>query len=38
MNVEEDRRGLKVLRVFEGALPKGGIQRGDLIAEVDASR
>jgi carboxyl-terminal processing protease len=36
MNVEEDRRGLKVLRVFEGApAEKAGIQRGDLIVEVD---
>ncbi|HEX2413625.1 MAG TPA: S41 family peptidase [Thermoleophilaceae bacterium] len=36
MNVEEDRRGLKVLRVFEGApAEKAGIQPGDLIVEVD---
>jgi carboxyl-terminal processing protease len=36
MNVEEDRRGLKVLRVFEDApAEKAGIQRGDLIVEVD---
>jgi carboxyl-terminal processing protease len=36
MNVEEDRRGLKVLRVFDGSpAKKAGIQRGDLIVEVD---
>jgi carboxyl-terminal processing protease len=36
MNVEEDRRGLKVLRVFEGS-PAGeaGIREGDLITAVD---
>jgi carboxyl-terminal processing protease len=36
MNVEEDRRGLKVLRVFENSpAESSGIQRGDLIVEVD---
>ena len=36
MNVEEDRRGLKVLRVFEGS-PAGraGIGEGDLILAVN---
>jgi carboxyl-terminal processing protease len=36
MNVEEDRRGLKVLRVFDGS-PAGeaGIREGDLITAVD---
>jgi carboxyl-terminal processing protease len=36
MNVEEDRRGLKVLRVFEGSpARKAGIGEGDLILAVD---
>lgn len=36
MNVEEDRRGLKVLRVFEGSpAEKAGIKRGDFILSVD---
>jgi len=36
MTVEEDRRGLKVLNVFEGSPARGaGIQKGDLILRVD---
>jgi carboxyl-terminal processing protease len=36
MNVEEDRRGLKVLRVFEDSpAAKAGIDEGDLILAVD---
>jgi carboxyl-terminal processing protease len=36
MNVEEDRRGLKVLRVFEGSPAKqAGIVEGDLILAVN---
>jgi len=36
MNVEEDRRGLEVLRVFEGSpARKAGIRKGDLILAVD---
>jgi carboxyl-terminal processing protease len=36
MNVEEDRRGLEVLRVFEGSpAEKRGIKRGDLILAVN---
>jgi carboxyl-terminal processing protease len=36
MNVEEDRRGLKVLRVFEESpAEKAGILRGDLILSVN---
>jgi carboxyl-terminal processing protease len=36
MNVEEDRRGLKVLRVFEGSPAlKAGIREGDLIIAVN---
>jgi carboxyl-terminal processing protease len=36
MNVEQDRRGLRVLRVFEGSPADGaGIQRGDFILGVD---
>jgi carboxyl-terminal processing protease len=36
MNVEEDRRGLKVLRVFEDSpAEKAGIKRGDLILTVN---
>ena len=36
MNVEEDRRGLKVLRVFEGSPAKqAGIEQGDLIVAVN---
>jgi carboxyl-terminal processing protease len=36
MNVEEDRRGLEVLRVFEGSpAEEAGIKRGDLILSVN---
>ena len=36
MNVEQDRRGLKVLRVFEGSPAEtAGIDRGDFILAVD---
>lgn len=36
MNVEENSRGLKVLRVFEGSPAAGaGIRRGDFILAVD---
>ena len=36
MNVEEDRRGLKVLRVFDGSPAKqAGVARGDFILAVD---
>ena len=36
MNVEEDRRGLKVLRVFEKSpAEEAGVKRGDLIIEVN---
>jgi carboxyl-terminal processing protease len=36
MNVEQDRRGLKVLRVFEKSPAEtSGIRRGDVIVEVD---
>ena len=36
MNVEEDRRGLKVLRVFDGSpAAQAGIGRGDFILAVD---
>jgi carboxyl-terminal processing protease len=36
MNVEEDRRGLKVLKVFERSpARRAGIRKGDLIVAVD---
>ena len=36
MNVEQDRRGLKVLRVFEGSpAEEAGIKRGDFILSVN---
>ena len=36
MNVEQNKRGLKVLRVFDGApAARAGIQRGDIILGVD---
>lgn len=36
MNVEEDRRGLKVLRVFEGSpAEEAGVRRGDFILSVN---
>ncbi|HZG49726.1 MAG TPA: S41 family peptidase [Thermoleophilaceae bacterium] len=36
MNVEEDRRGLKVLRVFDGSpADRAGVKRGDFIVAVD---
>jgi carboxyl-terminal processing protease len=36
MNVEQNRRGLKVLRVFDGSPAKGaGIRRGDFILAVN---
>ena len=36
MNVEQDRRGLKVLRVFEDSpAARGGIRRGDFILGVE---
>jgi carboxyl-terminal processing protease len=36
MNVDQDRRGLRVLNVFEGSpAERGGIKKGDFITEVD---
>ena len=36
MNVEEDERGLKVLRVFDGSpAEEAGIRRGDFILAVN---
>ena len=36
MNVEQDKRGLKVLRVFDGApASRRGIRRGDFILGVN---
>ncbi len=36
MNVDQDRRGLRVLNVFEGSpAERGGVKKGDFITEVD---
>jgi carboxyl-terminal processing protease len=36
MNVDQDRRGLRVLNVFEGSpAERGGIKKGDFITEVN---
>lgn len=36
MNVDRDRRGLRVLNVFDGSpAARGGIEKGDFITEVD---
>jgi carboxyl-terminal processing protease len=36
MNVDQDRRGLRVLKVFEDSpAERGGIKQGDFITEVD---
>ena len=36
MNVDEDRRGLQVINVFDGTpAKKGGIKKGDFITEVN---
>jgi carboxyl-terminal processing protease len=36
MNVDRDRRGLRVLKVFEGSpAERAGIKKGDFITEVD---
>ena len=36
MSVDEDRRGLRVINVFDGSPAKtGGIKKGDFITEVD---
>jgi carboxyl-terminal processing protease len=36
MNVDQDRRGLRVLNVFEGSpAERSGIKKGDFITEVD---
>ena len=36
MNVDQDKRGLRVLNVFEGSpAERGGIKKGDFITEVD---
>jgi carboxyl-terminal processing protease len=36
LNVDRDRRGLRVLNVFEGSpAERGGIEKGDFITEVD---
>jgi carboxyl-terminal processing protease len=36
MNVDQDKRGLRVLNVFEGSPAKrGGVKKGDFITEVD---
>lgn len=36
MNVDQDKRGLRVLNVFEGSpAERGGVKKGDFITEVD---
>jgi carboxyl-terminal processing protease len=36
MNVDQDKRGLRVLNVFQGSpAERGGIKKGDFITEVD---
>ena len=36
MNVDQDRRGLRVLNVFEGSpAERAGIEKGDFVTEVD---
>ena len=36
MNVDQDKRGLRVLNVFEGSpAERGGVEKGDFITEVD---
>ncbi|HYI81190.1 MAG TPA: S41 family peptidase [Thermoleophilaceae bacterium] len=36
MNVDQDKRGLRVLNVFEGSpAARGGVKKGDFITEVD---
>ncbi len=36
MNVDRDKRGLRVLNVFEGSpAARGGVRKGDFITEVD---
>jgi carboxyl-terminal processing protease len=36
MNVDQDRRGLRVLNVFDGSpAERGGVKKGDFITEVD---
>ena len=36
MNVDQDKRGLRVLNVFDGSPAKrGGVKKGDFITEVD---
>ena len=38
MNVDEDRRGLQVINVFDGTpAKKGGIKKGDFITEVNGA-
>ena len=36
MNVDQDKRGLRVMNVFEGSpAERGGVEKGDFITEVD---
>ena len=36
MNVDQDKRGLRVMNVFEGSpAARGGVKKGDFITEVD---